>query len=238
MSWHTIHRDLQEDVKARLENDPYFSDITVLLQRRGNIESDVMQALGTLNEKTGKLGACCVVLMPETEAPEGENLPGPPIEIVISLQVIEQTTMNEDTANGGTGKSAESIANVALNLLHRYIPYLLGNVLVADRKPIRPVQAEGVVMYLVTLRLRTGLDNSDKVLTPQLSEGGGSITITCGTLGASIYYTTDGSYPGPANATATLYTAPFATPVAGTVIRHAASKTGLIPSDTAASEIE
>ena len=237
MSWHSIHRDLQEDIQARLENDSYFSDITVLLQRKGNIESDVLQAISSLNEKTGKAGVCVVVMMPETEAPDGD-LPGPPIEIVTGLQVIELPVVNENTGEGGTGKSAESVANVVLNLLHRYIPYLLGNVLVADAKPIRPLKSDGAtVEYIVTVRMRTGLDNTAKVQTPELSEAAGVITLSCGTSGATIHYTTDGSYPGPANENATAYSVPF-TPASGVTLRYAASKTGLIPSDTAAADID
>ncbi len=37
-------------------------------------------------------------------------------------------------------------------------------------------------------------------------------TITCSTAGASIYYTTDGSFPWSGNPNATLYTAPFPIP--------------------------
>ena len=55
-----------------------------------------------------------------------------------------------------------------------------------------------------------------------------ALTLACATAGASIRYTTDGSYPSPAK---TLYTAPFALPAAGTVIRAAAYKTGLNPGD-------
>lgn len=237
MSWDSIHRDLQEDVKARLDNADYFSDVTVLLQRQGNIDNEVQRALSVLNEKAGKMGACVIVLMPETEAPE-ENLPGPPIEIVLSVQVIEVDTFNADTDNGGTGKDAESLANHVLSLLHHYAAYLLGGILVADKKPIRPIKVDNGVSYIVTVRLRTGLNSTNKVRTPELTNEADMITLTCATAGATIHYTLDGSYPGPMNAQAIEYTVPFAEPVAGTRIRYAASKTDLIPSDTAAALIE
>jgi hypothetical protein len=55
-----------------------------------------------------------------------------------------------------------------------------------------------------------------------------SLTLTCATAGASIRYTTDGSYPSPAK---TLYAAPIAMPAAGTIVRAAAYKTALNPGD-------
>ena len=65
-----------------------------------------------------------------------------------------------------------------------------------------------------------------------LSGGAGSVaslTLTTATPGASIRYTTDGSYPTPTNGT--LYTAPFPPPAVGTTVRAAAYKTGLNPGD-------
>lgn len=59
--------------------------------------------------------------------------------------------------------------------------------------------------------------------------GEATITLTCATAGASIYYTTDGTYPTPDNGT--LYAAPFNAPELGTTIRAAGYKTGLNPGD-------
>jgi len=69
------------------------------------------------------------------------------------------------------------------------------------------------------------------VFTAETEDPGQFLQLTCSTFGAAIYYTTDGSYPGAGNAAATLYTAPFALPEAGTVIRAAAYSEALNPSD-------
>jgi hypothetical protein len=58
--------------------------------------------------------------------------------------------------------------------------------------------------------------------------GSAAITLTCATPGASIRYTTDGSYPAPSK---TLYTAPITGLLAGTIVRTAAYATGLNPGD-------
>lgn len=238
MSWNdTLLEDAQEDVKARLENDTFFADIPVLLQRKGDIESDVENALGVLNEKSGKCGICAVVLMPEVEAPDGE-LPGPELTVIQSVQIIERPIINQD-ALSGTGKSAERVALNVANLLHRYIAFHLGWTMMAHRKPIRPLGSEpGLVQYLVVVLFRTGLTRTNQVRQPEAAKTGSNlITLTCATYGAAIYYTTDGSYPGPANSAATLYSAPF-TPASGvTLVRAGATKTGYIPSNTIAVDI-
>ncbi|WP_009964074.1 chitobiase/beta-hexosaminidase C-terminal domain-containing protein [Verrucomicrobium spinosum] len=225
---------LQEDVYGRLANDVFFSDIPVLLARKGLVDSDVELALSGLNEKDGKAGSCVIVLMPEVDAPEGES-PGPVIEVVQSFQVIVRPLIADDTASGGVGKNAEQIGVNVLNLLHRYVPRRVGNVLTADKKPMRPLQApvQGEVHYLVVLRLRTGLDRVRKVMEPQITPGE-TITLTCGTAGAEIYWTADGSYPGPANEAATLYSGPITLPpetVFPIDFQAVAYLEGMIPSD-------
>ena len=52
-----------------------------------------------------------------------------------------------------------------------------------------------------------------------------TVTLTCATAGAAIWYTIDGSYPGSnpvASPNATLYTGPFVVQAAGVTIRAAA----------------
>jgi len=74
---------------------------------------------------------------------------------------------------------------------------------------------------------------SGKVATPEFSPDGGSydetktVTITCATLGTTIYYTTDGSDP---NETKTEYTAPVAI-TKTTLLKAIAYKSGDDPSE-------
>jgi len=65
---------------------------------------------------------------------------------------------------------------------------------------------------------------SDNYLTPQ------TITLTCATADASIYYTTDGSVPS--NTNGTIYTAAFNI-AASTVVKAIAYKTGMVKSNVA-----
>lgn len=81
--------------------------------------------------------------------------------------------------------------------------------------------------HLVTTWTPVGAATGNPVVTSSVAADP-LLTLTCGTPAAAIRYTTDGSYPAPA---ATLYTAPFAAPAAGTVIRAAAYVTGQPPGD-------
>jgi hypothetical protein len=83
----------------------------------------------------------------------------------------------------------------------------------------------------------TELIAAETVATPAISPNGGSfvvateVTLACGTSGASIYYTLDGSTP---DATKTLYTAPF-TLSADATVKAIGIKAGLTNSAVASS---
>jgi hypothetical protein len=70
-----------------------------------------------------------------------------------------------------------------------------------------------------------------QVTTPGIVENPArTINLTDLTGGATIYYTTDGSYPGKGSATALVYAAPFAV-APGTVVQWAGYKAGMRGSD-------
>lgn len=226
----------QTEIKARLENDAFFSDIKVMSKREGVTENDVAVAVGPNSKKADKTGACCIVLMPNIPETEGES-PGPSITIEFGVQVIEARAHN-NLASVGTRKPAEQIAANVLNLLHLYSPFHLGQVLVSSKTPIAAFDTgvAGWTSYIVTVRMQTGFTRTNKVGNPSSSSGGGLITLTCATPDAAIYYTLDGSYPGPANANATLFTVPF-NPGAAPLLRAVAYRTNFIPSDSASWDI-
>lgn len=220
---------LQTSVKARLDNDAFFSDITVMLARAGVTEKDVDAATGPNKAKNGKTGACCIVTMPIYLAREGES-PGPVLLTGISVQVIE-ARINNALASVGTGKSAELIADNVLNLLDLCRFYDM-QTLMAAKRPLVPFETKRVdwTSYLVNFEIMRGLARTDRVANPEMSSAGGLITITCATAGASIYYTLNDTFPGSANSNAVLYSGPF-NPGAATLARAVAYKSSYIPSD-------
>lgn len=234
MSWDTIIEDLQTDAVARLKSEPFFGDVVVLEQRKGIVQSDIETALGVFNQESGKkIGAVVIALLPEIEGSGGEG-PGPDVTGALRFHVIEIPLINND-ATSGTLKSASKISLNVLNTLHRYMAGVFRVTLMAGRRPITPLNTEepGVVSYVVQLDAAFTINRRYKVATPSASVADGLMTLTCTTSGATIYYTTDGSYPGPQNATALTYSAPFAVTNGASIRAGAVLTSDYVPSDTA-----
>jgi hypothetical protein len=222
----------QLDFYGRLLADAYFADVEVLLEAKGLTEADVDQALGPLNEKGGKSGACVVVLMP-TLTPESPDAPGPRFLVRQGIQVIEAPLFNRVT--GGTGKSAAAIAEQVRRLCHHFSTGR-GNVYTfAAQEPIA-VQ-DGKVSYAVTFQRPGGDTLLRKVATPTCSTTSSTapatVTLACATGGAAIHYTLDGSYPSSTNPSALLYSTPVEVATAATV-RAAASLSAWAQSNVSA----
>lgn len=227
---------LQKEVRGRLHNDAFFSDIKVMLVREGIDVEKVAADIGPHSKRNGKTGACAIVLMPTVKGREGEA-PGPLLNVEVNVQVIESREFN-NLASVGTGKSAERIGSNVLNILDMYAPSFGSSVMTAAGKlPMRPYETgvDDWVSYLVTLDFPLALGRTAKVARPGVSFNGGEITLSCVTSGAAIYYTTDGEYPGPECDTATLYTVPFSPGPSSVLV--AAYKADHIPSNPLAFEL-
>jgi hypothetical protein len=229
MSWNdTLLLDVQTDVKARLDNDAFFSDVKVLLKRDGLTERMLEEKLGPdANDKAGKTGACVVIHLPEIAEHEGET-PGPVVIVELPIQVIEAPEMNNGSV--GTGKTCEQIALHVMNLLHRYTDHNHGWTMQPSPRPVQAhdPQRPDWISAVVRMRFHSALTRTDRCGLPLASNLGGSIGLTTGTPGASIWYTLDGTYPGPVNGT--LYAGAI-NPGAATVLRAVTYKDGFIPSD-------
>ena len=101
MTGTTILETLQADVAAVLRNTPSLNYANVLVEDAGNMEAEILRKLGTLtgNGISLKKGLVIVVMLPEVNGVES-NLPGPPIDIVMEIQCIEQAVVNRDAASG------------------------------------------------------------------------------------------------------------------------------------------
>lgn len=215
----------QLDIYARLQNDPFFlAGVPVLLELKGITERDVAQAISTANQQNGKVGTVVIVLMP-TLLPDSPNAPGPRFDAVYRVQIIDWPMVRRQ-ATGGTTVSADEGADRIRQILHRFATGRGQTMYFAGMETVHV--PDGKVSYSIRFK-KVGADGPpSSVASVLISLTPGypaTVTLTCATAGASIWYTTDGSYPGSnpvACPTAALYTAPFQVAGAGPTIRAAA----------------
>ena len=221
---------LQADVKAILAAVPALAAVAVLGDDEGDIESDVLKNLGPLNAgETDKRGLCAVVLAPECQDAEPGS-PGPLMRARIDIQFIENVTINR--GSGGTGLKCGKAAACALNALQHQV--LGWTALHCGEKPIVPVKIgrKGIISRMVSMYTAANLPpNSSKCAAVVPQTTGNALELSCATQGAAIWYTTDGSYPSPANTAAILYEGPILGLDSGTTVRAAAYATALNPGD-------
>lgn len=233
------------DLRDRAEADPYYRDVGLFVLRpRGDaagsreddsfasIQTRVDEALNCLRLKAGKGGAAVTFLMPtgDTERP---NVSGPQMRFIYTARVQEHPVLNFGPK--GTHKSAEEIALHTLQLLHLAM-LNGGNCLAADPATLTPAELEGKITYDVRLFAQGGLAAPSKVAFPIIAPRSGAapqeVAITCGTPGAEIWYTVDGSYPSSRCPTARKYSGAFTLSSACT-LRAAADLAGYQQSDVA-----
>lgn len=231
---------LQADFTARLNSLAYFADIEVVSLsafRDGNrlnpeaiadIEARCQNALAGLNPKNGKAGAIVRVPLPALTG-RNPDVPGPRLDLRLGVEIAVNPLVN--FATNGTGKQLSEIALQVIQAGHHYqLPGVAS--LTAGKDAFEAgVDAEnGLLLGVVTLESQLNLDPPASVVQPTCTVGA-TVALACATAGAAIYYTTDGSLPWSGNVTASLYSAPFAVPSAGTDLRAAAYKSGLAGSN-------
>lgn len=225
---------IQEDCFARVTASADFATVGLILARKAVTEQEVQQRKGVLAGRGGKVGTCLIVEMPTVRV-DAPNVPGPSTSVEQSFLVLEHPEINSGST--GSGISAEQLAIDCLQLFHHFIPYGITQVLVAAPDAIVPdFTFKNLVGYRVTVATEIALRKRAKVQLPTISPKSGAapieLTLACGTSGATIYFTTDNSYPSSQNENATEYTEPFTLSAAATV-RVAAEKTDMQQSDVA-----
>ena len=146
----------QEDIAARLANDPTFSGLVkVFAQRRGVTESDILTALGAMNQAGTKTGLVAIVLMPRL-TPKDANAPGPFYFSRYPVQVIDWPVIRKTA--GGVGISAESLCERIRQILHFWCTGR-GQTLVFDGMEPEPMQDSTQVSYIVYFK-RIGADSA------------------------------------------------------------------------------
>ena len=222
------------DLAARLRADPFFDDIAVIEEVSGDLEKNLLRALGTASAGgTGTVGAAVSVELPSVRPDRNaQDAPGPALEMIFGVGVLVNRTAA--FSSFGAGKSAEKIALTIANIIHHYSAAGLGGqcgpFIFDGMLPFKRPEGNDTA-YRLTFRASATVGRSSKVREPAIAPGETVVAISCATAGAAIYYSIDGTYP------TTLYEAPFALPASGSVIRASGVKTGFIASNTSAVQV-
>lgn len=178
--------------------EPYFSDIEVIRVDEKELDSRIEVAIG-------KIGLCVLILTPECKVAHPDT-PGPFWDIDCICQVWENTIINRSSS--GTGKEASEVAEyIAATVHQKPAP---GDNVFAHKGINLVAKQEILLVYDVGFSRAGGIElDVTQAATPGLVDNAGEITLTCSTVGASIFYTTNGKTPGPQATGATLYSAPF-----------------------------
>lgn len=230
-------RQILEHNAARLGVAQYFSDIAIVPFVADSTQEELEKKLGVAKGRSGKVGACILVMLPSADV-STPNVPGPEFVLKQSFLVLEHPEINNGSI--GTKKAAGEIAREIVRHFHhtRTSPLVqtwnaATDAIVADTS-FRKLSA-----YAVTVTALWCQEPPARCVTPSLTAAGtGPITITatCATSGAALWYTTDGSYPASDNPNATLYAAPVVLTDGCTFIA-AAEKAGLQQSSIAVKTI-
>ncbi len=216
---------IKNDAYYRLLGDTFLDEVSILIDDEHDMANRDKVELGPKNVRNSKTGACITVLASNVPSLTSINTPSPLMNIVLTFEILEDVIVN--AGDDGTGLTSGMIVARLVQLFHRM--HIAERITGLKPSPANPVQEifdagvkgrRGHLVFFEAANASFGcVDSVAQVTAVAVS---GEVTLTCATSGATIYYTTDGSYPGSGNPNATAYSAPFSP---GTVtVRAAAEK--------------
>src|SRR5262245_2804915 len=223
-----ILQSLRDEAADFLATDAYFWEapaVPVL----GRIDQQQFNELQLAIQTRLKL-AVTLQVGAAKPAPNGTAVPGPFYDYIdLEAHCFENRNLNDTT------KSVERLSDIVAAVLQNYVPAAANGPLLFQGNDAIQTGDPGKVLRIVRFRAKGGLSyNPAVVATPSITNAGLTVTITCVTSGAAIYYTTDGS--NPTNTNGTLYTAPFDAPADGVLVKARAYKSAMRASLVAAHE--
>jgi hypothetical protein len=204
MNAYDIIDRLPYEMAARLQSDPFFADIPVVVMEAGNVNLEMKRRAALTEEKSGKRGAAVVVLQLVADD-MNPHLQLGPMKYYPAFQVLENVELNNDDA--GTKKSHRKIARRIRDLFKT--TGFVG--LVEDLRPAKPC-IEPVDMSEIGELIRASQVNFECLEIPLQSitvvqppvctvVNNTQIELTCPTAGAEIWFTLDESFPYPGDKT-------------------------------------
>ena len=225
---------LPRELAARLESDPFFNDIPVVVADAGNVKVEMERKQAVAMEKSGKRGAAVIVLQLSAND-ANPSLAFGPMKLFPGFQVIEDVEMNND--EDGTKKSHRRIARKIRDIIKpaQFIGFIQD--MRAGTPCIAPVDLSEIASALKGSQvnfecLEVSTQQQTLVELPAIGQVPGNppqFTLTCATPGADIWYTLDDSYPWPgtkddgfAASKSVKYCGPVALPAAASILRACA----------------
>ena len=208
----------QQEVADRLLADPFFANIPVVTE----ILKDIS---GTINTAVANCGLAVLVATPAAGKPF-PNVSTPFWEdIDVTVQTHELPAMNNGV--NSSIRSLEVCEKICALLNPPWVPVTYSRALLPRSPTIRLVpnktflvyhcrySASGGVVYTPSQVATPVVSTSPTPVVAPVSSVPVTVTISCATSGAAIFYTLDGKYPAPRNGT--FYTAPFVISSAATL---------------------
>lgn len=237
----------QSDFLHKLLSEELLNNVSIVSLR------DILAMNGDGNEDAAKIEAAYLVwTTPRNEKigtgimiglasvrPVKPNVPSPdriltvPIWVFMDVQAVSYHPQS-------SGLTAELISDYIDAILHQFGVEKIGSFYCVANEPDAKFSEQNPGIICRELKYEAEVVRSQfvQVPVPTLAEAALTITLTnhASYPSATIYYTTDGSFPGSGNSAARAYSAPFLV-TSGTVVRWAAYQTSLRGSDAGQASI-
>jgi len=223
----TFIRRFQDAITGKLLSEPLLNYVSIVSHRFQVTQAIAQRIIPHLAGRNGKVGAGVLVNLPAADPSKDADVPGAQMDALIWLDILSKDDINL-VATNGANITAEEILVIIWFLLNQWLNQGIGsgNMYVDGFDPIE--DRKGAYGYRIQIRLRLAEDQPAKVAAPTISFAGDNASLACATNGAVIFYTTDGSLPGPwlANPgdtpnTSQPYNAPVAVPSGATILAAA-----------------
>jgi hypothetical protein len=229
------------ELGARLDSDPFFDDIPVIVAVKGNVAKEYARLRAVIEEASGHRGVAVIVQQIIADDIY-VGLAAGPMKLFPSFQVLENVELNND--DSGTKKSCRKVArHIIKNMKLAGFRGLVQGMKCAS-PAIHPADikdlADAIVAEQVNFECQEFSDEQflyclPPVCTPVANQP--QVALATATPGAAIWFTTDDSYPYPGTkddgfecSTSQLYTGPITVDPTQWVIRACAFLPGYIDS--------
>lgn len=223
--------DMREAVKAAMEAEPYFFDISIVTERLQNID-------GKVDALVGKSGGLAIVLVTPALGGVLVNVRGANFaKIQFVARIFENTKTNP------TGKEALNVAIYLAAFWSQLKPDALTAALKLDDAAVTlgndprflcydvGATTEGGTQIAIPQLGAVSVDAPEAIEAEALEalDGGTALVLAPDVPGAAIFCTLDMTPPAPRNPSAFVYTAPFPA-ASGSTLRARAWLAGYLPS--------